>query len=101
MAPLVAIPIYLRAFLRFFLAYASKTTWLLVRSCKSTSSGIGVPDRVPAPGFDPWPLQNLHMGCSIRDRRPLHGEPHGDALAASLLTLVSSLDHFGGARILG
>ena len=65
------------------------------------SSGIGTPAGVSAPGFELWPLRNLHMGCSIRDRRPLHGEPHGDALAASLLTSVSSLDHLGGARILG
>uniref|UniRef100_A0A0D3CXN0 HTH myb-type domain-containing protein n=1 Tax=Brassica oleracea var. oleracea TaxID=109376 RepID=A0A0D3CXN0_BRAOL len=34
------------------------------------------------------------------DRRPLHGEPHGDVLAASMLTSVSSLDYLGGARIL-
>ncbi|WZY84327.1 hypothetical protein YC2023_030711 [Brassica napus] len=40
------------------------------------------------------------MGCSIRDRRPLHGEPHGDVLAASMLTSVSSLDHLGRAKIL-
>ena len=38
---------------------------------------------------------------SYRDRRPLHGEPHGDALAASLLTSVSSLDQLGRIRILG
>ena len=65
------------------------------------SSGIGTPAGVSAPGFEPWPLRNLHVGCSTRDRRPLHGEPHGDALAASLLTSVFSLDHLGGARILG
>ena len=65
------------------------------------TSGIGAPAEVSAPGFEPWPLRNLHMDCSIRDRRPLHGEPHGDALAASMLTSVSSLDHLGGARIIG
>ena len=43
--------------------------------------------------------ENLHVDCSIRDRKPLHGEPHGDVLAASMLTSISSLDHFGGARI--
>ncbi|WZZ91428.1 hypothetical protein YC2023_120007 [Brassica napus] len=43
---------------------------------------------------------NLHVGCSTRDRRPLHDEPHGDALAASMLNSVSSLDHLGRARIL-
>uniref|UniRef100_A0A0D3BE60 Uncharacterized protein n=1 Tax=Brassica oleracea var. oleracea TaxID=109376 RepID=A0A0D3BE60_BRAOL len=63
--------------------------------------GIGAPAGVLAPRFEPWPLRNLHVGCSTRDRIPLHGEPHGDALAASMLTSVSSLDHFGGARILG
>ncbi|WZZ16360.1 hypothetical protein YC2023_109449 [Brassica napus] len=40
------------------------------------------------------------MGCSIRDRILLHGEPHGDALTASMLTSISSLDQFGGAKIL-
>ncbi|WZZ66684.1 hypothetical protein YC2023_078054 [Brassica napus] len=65
------------------------------------SSGIGASAGVSVPGFEPWPLRNLHVGCSTRDRRPLHGEPHGDVLAASMLTSVSSLDHFGRARILG
>ena len=31
----------------------------------------------------------------------IHSEPHGDALAVSLLASVSSLDHFGGAMTLG
>lgn len=60
-----------------------------------------VAPEVPAPGFESWPLWNLHIGFSIRDRRPLHGEPHGDALVTSMLTSVSSLDHLGGVRILG
>ncbi|WZZ84446.1 hypothetical protein YC2023_113025 [Brassica napus] len=60
----------------------------------------GAPAGVPAPGFEPWPLRNLHVGCSTQDRRPLHGEAHGDALAASMLTSVSSLDYLGRARIL-
>ncbi|CAF1863115.1 unnamed protein product [Brassica napus] len=54
-------------------------------------SGIGAPAGVPAPGFEPWPLRNLHVGCSTRDQKPLHGEPHGDALAASMLCSLRSL----------
>ena len=53
------------------------------------SSGIGTPAGVPAPGFELWSLQNLHMGCSIRDRRPLHGEPPGDLRAHAHFDLQS------------
>ena len=42
------------------------------------SSDKGAPAGVSAPGFELWLLRNLHMDCSIRDRRPLHGEPPGD-----------------------
>ena len=66
----------------YFVKLLTKLLW---------SSGIGAPARVSAPGFEPWPLRNLHVGCSIRERRPLYGEPHGDALAAFMLTSISSL----------
>ena len=66
-----------------------------------SSNGIGAPAGVPASGFELWPLRNLHVECSIQDRRPLYGELHGDALAASMLTSVFSLDHLGGTEILG
>ncbi|CAH8388687.1 unnamed protein product [Eruca vesicaria subsp. sativa] len=35
------------------------------------SGELGAPAGVSALGFEPWPLQNLHMDCSIRDRRSL------------------------------
>ena len=44
----------------------------------------------------------IYMRTSQRPRpKIVHGEPHGDALVASLLASVSSLDHHGGARTLG
>ncbi|WZZ51485.1 hypothetical protein YC2023_051592 [Brassica napus] len=84
-----------------FLGNTTSTSYANNQCKQTTSNGIGARAGMPAPGFEPWPLRNLHVGCSIRDRRPLHGEPHVDALAASMLTSVSSLDHLGGARILG
>ena len=79
---------------RFALGGTIYIAWVPGKEVKTPffwSSGIGTPAGVPAPEFEPWPLRNLHVGCSIRDRRPLYGEPHGDALAASMLTSVSSL----------
>ena len=53
------------------------------------SSGKGASAGVTAHGFEPLLLRNLHMSCSIRDRRPLHGEPpSGPSDPCSLRSLV-------------
>ena len=44
----------------------------------------------------------IYMRTPQRPRsKTINVEPHGDALAASLLASVSSLGHYGGARTLG
>ena len=62
------------------LIYLSQTAILKIKLFTKLlwSSGIGTTARVSVSGFESWPLRNLHMGCSIRNRRSLHGKPPGD-----------------------
>ena len=55
---------------------------------------------VPPPGFEIRPLRNSHAEPQRPKPKTVRGEPHGDALVASLLASVSSLDHHGAARTL-
>ena len=62
---------------------------------KLHSLGFEPQTRMQKPlNFNQCMLRGFSSMCEI-------GEPHGDALAASMLTSVSSLNQFGGARILG